>query len=96
MSRFNGLYTLLYVFKFNNMKKIQYFKALKNTKRFRKNQKVWVCIRHANHLEVYSKWRGKGRYTYSTLDRWDSGVVGELKEIEVDDEFHKRVMSKFN
>ena len=76
MSRFNGLYTLLYVFKFNNMKKIQYFKALKNTKRFRKNQKVWVCIRDANYLEVYSKWRGKGRYNYSTLDRWDSGVVG--------------------
>lgn len=76
--------------------KIQYFKALKNTKRFRKNQKVWVCVRHNNYLEVYSKWRGKGRYTYSTLDRWDSGVVGGLKEIEVDDEFYKRVMSKFD
>ena len=78
------------------MQKIQYFKALKNTKRFSKNQKVWVCVRRANYLEVYSKWRGKGRYTYSKLDRWDSGVVGELKEIEVKDEFYKRVMSKFD
>ena len=78
------------------MKKIQYFKALKNTKRFRKNQKVWVCIRQANYLEVYSKWRGKGRYTYSTVDKWYSGVVGELKEIEVSNEFHKKVMDKFN
>lgn len=77
------------------MKKIQYFKSLKDTKRFRKNQKVWICIRQANHLEIYSKWRGKGRYTYSTLDRWDSSIVGELKEIEVTDKFYKKVMNKF-
>ena len=78
------------------MRKIQYFKAQKDTKRFRKNQKVWVCWRLNNHLEIYSKWRGSGRYTYSTIDRWDNKAVGELKEIEVTDEFYKKVMSKFN
>ena len=84
---------------------IQYFNAKKTTKRFREGQKVWVRYRYANHLEIWSKWLGRGRYTQSTLDRWDwsnkliecNEVIGEegLLEMEVDDEFGKRVLGRF-
>lgn len=80
---------------------VQYFKAKKDTKRFRKNQKVWIRKRYANHLEVWSKWRGKGRYTQSTLDKWDwsskdinwNEVIGEegLKEMEVSQSFFNNI-----
>lgn len=86
--------------------KVKYFKAKINTKRFRKGQKVWVRHEYANHLEVWSKWRNSGRYTQSTLDKWDwsnkdvnwNKVIGEngLSEMEVDDAFAERILGRFN
>ena len=75
------------------MMEIQYFKATKQTRRFNENQKVWISWRHANHLDIYYKWRGKHRYCRGTIDRW-SKPVGELKTIEVDDAFARRIIGR--
>jgi len=85
---------------------IQYFNAKKNTKRFKKGQKVWIRHRYANHLAIWSKWLGKGRYTHSMLDKWDwssksiewNEVIGEegLLEMEVREEFGKRVLGRYS
>jgi len=84
---------------------VQYFKAQKDTKRFKKGQKVWIRYRDANCLQVWSKWRGSGRYTQSTITRWDwsnkniecNEVIGEqgLSSMEVDEEFGKRILGGF-
>jgi len=70
---------------------IKYFRALKRTRRFNKNQKVWIRYEYANHLEIWFKFRGKGRYVGGTIDKFCK-VVGELKEIEVSDGFAKRTI----
>ena len=86
--------------------KVKYFKAKKNTKRFKKGQKVWIRHEYANHLQVFSKWLGSGRYTESTLDKWDwsskkinwNELIGDdgLSEMEVDDKFGKKIINRFN
>ena len=72
---------------------VQYFKAQKRTHRFNENQKVWISWRHANHLNIYYRFRGKHRYVRGVIDRW-SKPVGELKTIEVDEGFARRVIGK--
>jgi hypothetical protein len=72
------------------MTKVKYFKAQRRTNRFNENQKVWIRMEYANHLEIYFRWRGKGRYVGGTIDKFAS-AVGEIKEIDVDDFFAKRV-----
>ena len=72
------------------MVEVQYYKARKRTRRFNSNQKVWVSYSHANHLNIYYRFRGNGRYVRGSIGRW-SEPVGELKTIEVDDEFAKRI-----
>lgn len=69
---------------------VQYFRAAKQTHRFRQNQKVWIRANFANHLWVWFKWRGSGRYVSGTLDKFDK-CVGEIKTIEVEDDFAKRI-----
>lgn len=74
---------------------IKYFRAQKDTRRFRKNQKVWVVIDHANHAQIRFKWRGKGRYVNGVIAKFSlikgewtlNRTIGEdgFKEIEVDD-----------
>ena len=73
------------------MREVQYFKAVKSTNRFRENQKVWIRQDFANHLWIRFKYRGKGRYVNGTIDRL-APAVGELKTIEVDDEFGDRIL----
>ena len=47
---------------------VQYFKAAKRTHRFNENQKVWIRHTFSNHMEVWFKWRGKGRYVSGLVD----------------------------
>ena len=73
--------------------KIEYFKATKKTRRFNKNQKVWISLNCANHLYINFKWRGKGRYVRGIIDK-HIPTVGEIKEIEVDKIFGERITRK--
>ena len=66
--------------------KIEYFKAQKQTHRFRKNQNVWIQFNYANYLDIYFRWRGKGRYVRGTIDKFHT-VVGKIKNIDVSDNF---------
>lgn len=70
--------------------KVQYFKSTKETNRFNKNQKVWVRLDCANHLMIYFKWRGKGRYVNGIIDKFDK-CVGDIKIIEVENSFAKKI-----
>ena len=72
------------------MKEVQYFKAAKNTHRFNANQKVWIALNCANHMRIWFRWRGRGRYVSGVIDKW-SGVVSEIKTIEVEAAFAKRI-----
>lgn len=81
---------------------VKMFKAKKQTKRFRKNQKVWVIHDFGNHAYIRFKWRGNGRYVNGVIDKWNwtkkanyNTVIGEngFKEIEVSDEFGNRLLN---
>ena len=63
------------------MAKLKYFKALKQTRRFSFNQKVWIKAEYPNHLEICFKWRGSGRMVNGVIDRFGA-EVGEIKEID--------------
>ena len=65
---------LLYI-KDHEVKDIEYFKAKKDTKKFKKGQVVWVTRNEANHLNIVSKWRGKGRTVEGTMSKFDSMYV---------------------
>jgi hypothetical protein len=69
---------------------VKMFKATRSTNRFNKNQAVWVSFDHANHLDIYFKFRGSGRYVRGVIDK-SSPVVGEIKSIDVDGEFASRI-----
>lgn len=68
------------------MKEIQYFKSMKNTHRFRKDQKVWISYNCSNHLDLRFKWRGCGRWVKGRLDKY-STCLGKIKTILVEDSF---------
>lgn len=72
------------------MREIQYFKAARQTPRFRKNQTVWIRQMFANHIWIRFKFRGRGRYVNGTIGKL-STAVGEIKNAEVDDEFADRI-----
>lgn len=67
---------------------IKYFKATRDTKRFKKKQKVWVTLDCANHLYVRFKYRGNGRYVNGVCDKF-ANYVGEIKTIMVEESFAK-------
>ena len=77
---------------------VQMFKAQRSTKRFRKNQKVWIKMAHGNHLSIHFKWRGKGRYVNGIIDKHSNNwrdfnpVIGtyEYKKVPVLKEFAER------
>ena len=72
------------------MVEVQYFKATKQTNRFNINQKVWLSLNCANHMRIYFRFRGKGRYVSGTIDKFNQ-AVGEIKTIDVDATFAKRI-----
>lgn len=84
---------------------VKKFKAQRDTKRYRKNQDVWIQLQSPNHLRVIHKWRGKGRYVQSYVSMWNNkqptgnpddevfsliGSLDNIREIEVDDSFAER------
>lgn len=69
---------------------VQMFKAARKTNRWNANQRVWIRFRHANHLNVWFRFRGKGRYVSGIVDRF-SPSVGSLSTIEVSDAFAARI-----
>jgi len=69
---------------------VQYFKAQEKNNRFNKCQKVWIKLNCANHLLIYHRWRGNGRYVEGTIDKF-SPLVGEIKSIDVDANFEERI-----
>lgn len=80
---------------------LKMFKAKKQTKRFRKNQRVWVVLDCANHAYIKFKWQGKGRYVNGIIAKGSSSnkykwntVIGEdgFKEIDVQEIFAKRIL----
>lgn len=66
------------------------FRATKDSHRFTKNQKVFVYCDCGNYLLIYHRWRGKGRFVYGKIDV-TSPLIGEIRKIEVDAAFAKRV-----
>ena len=83
------------------MVKILYFKAKKRTKRFKKNQKVWVIEDCGNHAYIVFRYRGKGRYVTGIINKYKSSfgynnAIGEdgFKEIEVNEKFYNNLNSK--
>jgi len=70
--------------------KVQYFKARRSTNGINANQRVWIRQAFANHLYIWHKWRGCGRYVSGICSRF-APHVGEIKEIDVPDEFAKRI-----
>ena len=69
---------------------VKMFKATRATRLINANQRVFVSFNHANHMDIYFKVRGRGRYVHGVIDK-GSSAVGEIKEIEVADDFAERV-----
>ena len=80
---------------------IKIFKAQKQTKRFNKNQKVWITKEFENHLYVRFKYRGKGRYVNGILDKFNkvgdnyNDIIGKdgFKEIDISENFYNNIMN---
>lgn len=70
---------------------VKMFKATKQTHRWRENQKVWVRHEFANHLLVYFRWRGRGRYVTGIVDKFLHTAVGKIVELEVGESFAHRI-----
>jgi len=82
---------------------IKMFKAKKQTKRFRENQKVWVTKELDNHAIIRFKYRGHGRYVSGIISIFDlrgkanyNTVIGEcgFTEIMVQKKFKDRLLTK--
>lgn len=72
--------------------KVKMFRAQTRTRRFRKNQKVWVREEHGNHLSVWFRWKGSGRYVQGTIDKFHNTVgLLPLKEFTVSNEFAQNI-----
>lgn len=74
---------------------VELFRASKDTHRFRKNQRVWVAMNFANHLWIYFKWRGKGRYVKGVIDKFDGGGISEIRKIVVDKPFADTIHNSY-
>ena len=75
---------------------VQMFKAQKQSRRFRKNQKVWISNMYANHLAIRFKWRGKGRFVSGTISKFqdEAPAIGEFKTIEVARSFARMILDE--
>jgi len=69
--------------------KVKMFKAQRDGYRYNKNQKVWIVQEHANYYQVTHKFRGRGRYIKSKIDK-TSSIVGDIKEVQVKEDFALR------
>ena len=69
---------------------VQMFRAQVRTRRFRKNQKVWVRLREQNHLIIWFRWRGRGTYVRGVIERTHD-AVGALQDIDVNCDFARQI-----
>ena len=75
------------------LKTISYFKALKETRRFRKNQKVWIVHEYGNFCIIKFRYRGSGRYVSGILNKENQTVANAtFKEITVHEDFYNKIM----
>lgn len=78
-----------------NPNTVQLFRAAQDTKRFRANQKVFICdgSRPGSHYRIKFKWRGKGRWVKGIIGVWRSSYsklnpqIGKIQTIDVTPEF---------
>lgn len=69
---------------------VQYFKVQKQTARFRDGQKVFIRHLFPNYMWIRFKHRGNGRYVNGRISN-HSKAVGDIKSIQVDSSFAKRI-----
>ena len=71
------------------------FKAQVDTKRFRKNQRVWITEEYGNFCKVYFKYKGRGHYVNGLLSKENKTVRNcTFKSIEVTEEFYNKATNK--
>lgn len=68
---------------------VQMFKAARDGKKIRANQKIWIVHNYANHLELRFKYRGSGRYINYRCDK-QATFVSDIRVIEVSGEFARK------
>jgi hypothetical protein len=73
---------------------VKMFKAKKQTKRFRKNQKVWVTKSFANYAYIRFKWRGNGRYVNGVIDKWNWSAKANFNTSIGEEGFKEIMVSK--
>ena len=77
------------------LKTISYFKALKETRRFRKNQKVWIVHEYGNFCIIKFRYRGSGRYVSGILNKENQTVANAtFKQITVHEDFYNKIRYK--
>ena len=75
------------------MKTLLMFKAQVDTKRFNKNQRVWVTKEYGNFCQVYFKYKGRGHYVHGLLNKENKTVRNcTFKKIEVTEEFYNKAI----
>lgn len=87
------------------MPDVKMFKAAGQTKRFRKNQKVWILYDFGNVMGVCFRWRGSGRYVTGMMRKHNNGwsapnvAIGStydnFKTFDIAESFHKFLYSKW-
>ena len=69
------------------------FKAQKQTRRFNKNQRVWIVKEYGNFCIIKFRYRGRGRYVSGILNKENQTVANvTFKEIEVHEDFYNKIM----
>lgn len=67
-------------------REIEYFEA-DQSPRFKQGQKVWIESNQANHLQVFYKYRGKGRYVSGLISK--GGI--NIKKMNITQQFYNRI-----
>lgn len=75
------------------MEILELIRPIKDTNTFKKNQKCWVIFKTGQlACHVKGKYKGKGRYIHGYLHAPKQIDWNSFKEIEVSDEFYKRII----
>lgn len=72
------------------MPEVEFFISQKESRRFKKGQKIWIRNNCTNYLDIWFKWRKKGRYVQGRIDKL-SPCVGTIRSIEVNEKLFNRV-----
>ena len=78
------------------MKKLRMIKASKNSKMWRKNQKLWNPHPTGSQAaQVVGKYRGNGRYVKAWY-HWNDSCLPDFIECDVSDEFYNKIKEKYD